>query len=47
MIVEGMERRDASDMLKVIYEILRRMRQYDSSLTVFTENKDGLDIERL
>jgi hypothetical protein len=47
MTVKGVERQDASDMLKVIYEILRRMRQYDSSLTVFTENKDGLDIERL
>jgi hypothetical protein len=47
MVVEGSEHRDAADMLKVIHEILHRMRMYDSSLVVFAANKDVLDIEKL
>ena len=47
MIIEGVERNNAADMLKVIYEILRKMRAYDSSLKVFQENGEYLDLETL
>ena len=47
MIVEGIKRTDASHMLKVIHKILKKMRAYDTSLVVLTENKDVLNLKKL